>query len=67
LAKGAPISAILDEILEFMQYLEDNIIDYYRYVDDILFIYNEDCTNIDNYKIIQLHTPKYPIHHGKTD
>jgi nucleoside-specific outer membrane channel protein Tsx len=53
---GAPTSAILAEI--FMQHHEHNhivnilqkhnIIDYYRYVDDILIVYNEDNTNIDN-------------------
>jgi hypothetical protein len=56
LAMGVPTSAILAEI--FMQHHEHNhtvdilqkhnIIDYYRYVDDILIIYNEDNTNIDN-------------------
>jgi hypothetical protein len=56
LAMGASTSAILAEI--FMQYLEYNhiinilqkhhITDYHRYGDDILIIYNEDCTNIDN-------------------
>jgi hypothetical protein len=54
LAMGAPTSAILAEI--FIQYLEHNniiqilqkhqILDYYRYVDDILIIYNEEHTNI---------------------
>jgi hypothetical protein len=53
---GAPTSAILAEI--FLQYLEHtkiidilqshNIIDYYRYVDDILIVYNESNTNINN-------------------
>jgi hypothetical protein len=53
---GAPTSAILAEI--FIQYLEDNdiisilqrhhIVDYYQYVDNILIIYNEDYTNIDD-------------------
>jgi hypothetical protein len=56
LAMGAPTSAILAEI--FMQHHEHNyiinilqkhnIIDYYRYVDEILIIYNEDYTDIDN-------------------
>jgi hypothetical protein len=56
LAMGAPTSAILAEI--FLQYFEHNriinilqkhhIIDYHRYVDDILIIYNENCTDIDN-------------------
>jgi hypothetical protein len=51
---GAPTSAILAEI--FIHYLEHNdiiqilqkhhILDYYRYVDDILIIYNENYTNI---------------------
>jgi hypothetical protein len=56
LAMGAATSAILAEI--FIQHLEHNyivnilrrhhIIDYYRYVDDILTIYNEDYTNIED-------------------
>jgi hypothetical protein len=54
--KGAPTSAILTET--FMQYLEHTtivdilmkyqIIDYYRYVDDILIIYIAQTTNISN-------------------
>jgi hypothetical protein len=53
---GAPTSAILTET--FMQYLEHRIIvnilkkyeiiDYYRYVNDILIIYNTQTTNIGN-------------------
>jgi nucleoside-specific outer membrane channel protein Tsx len=53
---GAPTSAILAGT--FMQFLEHTviyqilkkhqIIDYYRYVDDILIIYNEQHTNIRN-------------------
>jgi hypothetical protein len=56
LAMGAPTSAILSEI--FMQHLEHNsiqevlqkhnIVDYYRYVDDILIVYNEKHTNIND-------------------
>jgi hypothetical protein len=56
LAMDAPTSAIPAEI--FIQNLEHNdilkilqkhqILDYYRYVDDILIIYNEDCTDINN-------------------
>jgi hypothetical protein len=56
LAMGAPTSAILAEI--FVQHLEHNtiihtlqkhhIIDYYRYVDDILLIYNDNITNIQD-------------------
>jgi hypothetical protein len=56
LAMGAPMSAILAET--FIQHLEHTtiypilnehqIIDYYRYVDDILIIYNEQYTNIEN-------------------
>jgi DNA-binding cell septation regulator SpoVG len=56
LAMGAPSSAIVTEI--FMQYLEHTItvdilkkyqiIDYYRYVDDILIIYSAQTTNINN-------------------
>jgi nucleoside-specific outer membrane channel protein Tsx len=53
---GTPTSAILTET--FMQYLEHTIIvdilkkyqiiDYYRYVDDILIICNAETTNINN-------------------
>jgi hypothetical protein len=47
---GAPTSAILVET--FIQHLEHTIIyqiiDYYRYVDDVLIIYNEEYTNIEN-------------------
>jgi hypothetical protein len=53
---GAPTSAVLTET--FMQCLEHTIImnilkkhqiiDYYRYVDDILLIYNAQTTNINN-------------------
>jgi hypothetical protein len=56
LAMGAPTSAILAET--FVQYLEHTviyqilkkhqIIDYYRYVHDILIIYNKQYTNIRN-------------------
>jgi hypothetical protein len=56
LAMGVPTSAILAEI--FIQYIEHNhiinilqrhhIIDYYRYVDDIISAYNADCTNMDD-------------------
>jgi hypothetical protein len=56
LAMGALTSVILAEI--FIQYIEHNhiinilqrhhIIDYYRYVDDILNINNDNCTNIDD-------------------
>jgi hypothetical protein len=56
LAMGAPTSAILSEI--FIQYLqhtkiirilnEHHIIDYYRYVDDILIVYDTRSTGIDN-------------------
>jgi hypothetical protein len=55
-SNGAPTSAILAEI--FIQYLEHNdilkllqkhhLLDYYRYVDDILIIYNENYTNIND-------------------
>jgi hypothetical protein len=53
---GAPTSAILAEL--FIQHLEDTkiikilnehyIIDYYRYVDDILIVYDTRSTDIDN-------------------
>jgi hypothetical protein len=56
LAMGAPTSAILAEV--FIQYLEHTticdilmkhqIIDYYRYVDDILIIYSSHKTHIEN-------------------
>jgi hypothetical protein len=56
LAMGAPTSAILAET--FIQYLEHikivkildkyQLIDYYRYVDNILIIYNKNTTNIEN-------------------
>jgi hypothetical protein len=56
LAMGVPTSAILAEI--FVQHLEHTIIidilkdfqiiDYYRYVDDILIIYNVHTANIKN-------------------
>jgi hypothetical protein len=56
LAMGAPTSAIIAEI--FIQQLEHTmiieilrkhyIIDYYRYVDGILIIYNTHATHIDN-------------------
>jgi hypothetical protein len=65
LAMGAPTSAILADT--FIQYPEHTviyqilkkhqIIDYYRYVDDILIIYNEQHTNIqstlDEFNIIR--------------
>jgi len=56
LAMGAPISSILSEF--YLQYLEnsvifnllmnDNIEGHFRYVDDILIVYNESKTNIDH-------------------
>jgi hypothetical protein len=55
LAMGAPTSAILSEI--YLQYIEhtllinilnnNNILGYFRYVDDILIVYNKKSTNID--------------------
>jgi hypothetical protein len=55
LAMGAPSSAILAEI--YLQYIESiniydilqkhNVIGYFRYVDDILLVYNEEITNIN--------------------
>jgi hypothetical protein len=52
---GAPSSAILAEI--YLQYIESinicdifqkhNVIGYFRYVDDILLVYNEETTNIN--------------------
>jgi hypothetical protein len=54
--RKAPTSAILSEV--YTQHLEHNeithilmkhnIIDYYRYVDDILILYNHQKTNIIN-------------------
>ena len=56
LAMDATTSSILSEI--YLQYLESssiynlllhhNIVGYFRYVDDILVVYNEDTTNIDS-------------------
>jgi hypothetical protein len=55
LAMGTPTSALLAEV--FIQHLEHkiidilkkhHIIDYYRYVDDILIIYNTRTTNIND-------------------
>jgi hypothetical protein len=63
LAMGAPTSAILTEI--FIQHLEHikiinilkqyHIIDYCRYVDDRLIVYNEDIKNIEN-TLIDFHS-----------
>jgi hypothetical protein len=52
---GAPTSSVLPEIyLQFMEHTElytilmqNNILGYFRYVDDISIIYNETTTNID--------------------
>jgi hypothetical protein len=56
LASGVPTSAFLAEI--FIQHFEHasiinilkkhNTIDYFRYVDDLLIIYNKDTTNFEN-------------------
>jgi hypothetical protein len=56
LSMGAPTSALFAEI--FMQFIEHNhiintltkhnVLDYHRYVDDILIIYNEDHTDIED-------------------
>ena len=56
LAMGAPISSILSEF--YLQHLENskiydillnfNIMGYFRYVDDLLIIYNERETNIED-------------------
>jgi len=56
LAMGAPTSSILSEF--YLQHLENskiydilinfNIIGYFRYVDDLLIIYNEKKTNIED-------------------
>ena len=56
LAMGAPTSSILSEIfLQYIEYTEicniikqHNIIGYFRYVDDILIVYNDKDTNIQN-------------------
>ena len=55
LAMGAPTSPTLSQV--YLQYMENihlykilnknNIIGYFRYVDDILIIYNQDLTDID--------------------
>jgi hypothetical protein len=70
---GAPTSAMLAEI--FIQYLEHNgiinilkehhITDYCRYVDDILIIYNEDYTNIDD--TLKEFNSIHPIHQRETN
>ena len=59
LAMGAPSSAILSEV--YLQYLEHtkiikiitqhNILGYFRYVDDILLIYDENSTDIHEVKL----------------
>jgi hypothetical protein len=56
LALGAPISSILSEI--YLQYLENTKVydilcnlrveGYFRYADDVLIVYNENSTNIEN-------------------
>jgi hypothetical protein len=66
LAMGAPTSSILSEV--YLQYLENskifnlllnhNVIGYFRYVDDILVVYNEDITNIDILRQFNNLTPK---------
>ena len=56
LAMGAPTSSILSEIyLQYMEYTEiynilkqHNIIGYFRYVDNILMVYIDKDTNIQN-------------------
>jgi hypothetical protein len=56
LAMGAPTSAILaDTVIQYLEHKiisqilkKHQIIDYYRYVDDILIIYNEQDTNIQS-------------------
>jgi hypothetical protein len=65
LAMGAPFSALLSEI--FLQFIEENyilniltnnnILGYYRYVDDILIIYDHISTNINTLlnKFNQIH------------
>jgi len=64
LAMGAPSSSILSEI--YLQFMENTKIfeilrnskieGYYKYVEDILIIYNENCTNIEEvHKLIQHH------------
>ena len=53
---GAPTSSVLSAIyLQYMEYTEiysilqqHNIIGYFRYVDDILIVYNDKDTNIQN-------------------
>ena len=56
LAMGPPTSSILSEIyLQYIQHTEmynilqqHNIIGYFRYVDDILIVYNDKDMNIQN-------------------
>jgi hypothetical protein len=63
---GAPTSAVLAET--FIQYLEHTeiikildkyqIIDYYRYVNTVLIIYNTNTRNIENALQLIQYTPK---------
>jgi hypothetical protein len=56
LAMGAPASSWFSETYTYLQYMENtnivdaflqrNVIGYFRYVDDILIVYNTDKTNI---------------------
>jgi hypothetical protein len=58
LAMGAPASSGFSETYTYLQYMENtnivdvflqrNVIGYFRYVDDILIVYNTDKTNIHN-------------------
>jgi hypothetical protein len=71
LAMGAPTSAIFSEI--YLQYIEhtfimdiltkNNIHGYFRYVDDILIIYDTELTNIQS--IIKLEFIQPHIHHRR--
>jgi hypothetical protein len=65
LAMGAPPSSILSEF--FLQYLENSriydllgnhITGYFRYVDNILIIYNENTMNIEDLHCFNNLTPK---------
>jgi len=57
LAMGSPTSPVLSEIyLQFMEstklyniLLQNNILGYFRYVDDILIVYNDHSTDTDKF------------------
>ena len=66
LAMGAPTSSVLSELyLQFMEHnklyttlLQNSILGYFRYVDDILIVYNDSKTDID--KLLDLFNNAMP-------